>query len=212
MILFHNANNGKTRWFRCRIFLFALLIALFPGAFPVNAQAGDGNNGNAAGNRNTAEKESAALPRSFRQISLGMGLDDLKIALDQDELFYFRGDRDVSLLPAKEESLIEVTGFAFVSRAFFQLREGRLFIMAFSLNPRMVDHYSVYTTFVEKYGEPQFLDPKQAVWESEELRVAIERPLTVKYLDKQVFDGIISESQEGESLELYLRDEFLREF
>jgi hypothetical protein len=141
-----------------------------------------------------------------------MGLDELRTALDEDHLFYFQGDRDVSFLPAREESLVEITGFTFINRAFFQLREGRLFIMAFSLNPRLVDHYSVYTTFVEKYGEPQFLDPKQAVWESEELRVAIERPLTVKYLDKQVFNSIISESQEGESLELYLRDEFLREF
>jgi hypothetical protein len=209
MILFHDSNNGKIRRFRCRVFLFALLIAGLPGVFPANAQAGGGNT---AGNRNNQENESAPLPRSFRRLSLGMSLEDLKTALDQDDLFYFQGDRDVSFLPAKEESLIEVIGFTFVNRAFFQLREGQLFIMAFSLNPRLVDHYSVYTAFVEKYGEPQSLDPKQAVWESEELRVAIERPLTVKYLDKQVFDGIVSESQEGESLELYLRDEFLREF
>jgi hypothetical protein len=142
-----------------------------------------------------------------------MDLDALKSALQQDPaLFNFRGDRDVSFLPAREQSLVETTGFSFVRRAFFQLIDGKVFIMAFTLDPGLVDHYSVYTTFVKKYGEPLFLDPKQAVWESGETRVSIERPLTVKYLDRQIFDSIIAQSQADESIELYLREEFLRDF
>jgi hypothetical protein len=141
-----------------------------------------------------------------------MDLEALKSALQGDSVFYFRGDRDVSFLPAREQSLVETTGFSFVRRAFFQLFEGSLFIMAFTLDPALIDHYSVYTTFVKKYGEPLFLDPKQAVWESGETRVSIERPLTVKYLDRQVFDAIAAESKAEESAELYLREEFLNDF
>jgi hypothetical protein len=152
------------------------------------------------------------LPRTFRDISLGMELDALKSALQSDTIFYFRGDRDVSFLPAREQSLVETTGFSFVRRAFFQLIDGKLFLMAFTLDPGLIDHYSVYTTFVEKYGEPRLLDPKQAVWESGEIRLSIERPLTVKYLDKQVFDGIIADSRAAESTELYMREDFLRGF
>ncbi len=133
-----------------------------------------------------AQEEGTVLPRQFRQLGLGMSLDDLKTALINDELFNFRGDRDVSFLPAREQSLVETTGSSFIKRAFFQLRDGTVFIMSFSLNTDIMDHYSVFTQFVEKYGEPSYLDPKEAVWESGETRIAVERPLTVKYIDKTI--------------------------
>ena len=159
-----------------------------------------------------AQEEGTALPRQFRQLGLGMSLDDLKAALENDELFNFRGDRDVSFLPAREQSLVETTGSSFIRRAFFQLRDGTLFIMAFTLNTDIMDHYSVFTQFVEKYGQPSSLDPKEAVWESEETRIAVERPLTVKYIDKTIFNDIVDESKLIESREVRQRQEFLNEF
>jgi hypothetical protein len=160
------------------------------------------------------------LPRVFRNIRLGMSLDDLKAALRGDGLYNFRGDRDVSFLPssargrgtAGEQSLVETTGSSFIRRAFFQLREGELFIMAFALDTALVDHYSVFTGFVEKYGEPASLDPKEAVWETETTRIAIERPLTVKYIDMRMFNEIIGESALVESGEVRRRQEFLDDF
>ncbi|MCL2127259.1 MAG: hypothetical protein FWH38_03300 [Treponema sp.] len=158
------------------------------------------------------EEEETALPRQFREIALGMNLDDLKAALQDDSLFNFRGDRDVSFLPVREESLVETTGSSFVRRAFFQLRDGALFIMAFTLNTGMMDHYSVFTTLVDKYGQPSYLDPKEAVWETDETRLAIERPLTVKYIDKNVFNDIINESSLIQSRRVQQRQDFLDEF
>ncbi|MDR1637470.1 MAG: hypothetical protein LBR93_09035 [Treponema sp.] len=152
------------------------------------------------------------LPRVFREISLGMSLEDLKEILLRDGLFNFRGDRDVSLLPARDQSLVETTGLSFVKRAFFQLRDGRLFIMAYTLNDDLVDHYSVFTSLTEKYGRPDFLSPQQTVWERENTRLALERPLTVKYIDREVFNSIIGESRTVESREIRRRQEFLDAF
>jgi hypothetical protein len=84
--------------------------------------------------------------------------------------------------------------------------------MAFSLDSALVDHYSVYASFVKKYGEPRSLNPKEAVWEDDDTRVAIERPLTVKYIDKRVFNDIIAQSKAAESSELNRREEFLGDF
>jgi hypothetical protein len=141
-----------------------------------------------------------------------MNLDDLKAALQKDSMFNFRGDRDVSFLPVREESLVETTGSSFIRRAFFQLRDGSLFIMSYTLNTGMMDHYSIFTELVEKYGSPSFLDPKEAVWETERTRIALERPLTVKYIDKLVFDDIINESMLIQSRRIRERQEFLDEF
>jgi hypothetical protein len=152
------------------------------------------------------------LPRLFREFSLGMGLEDLKTALRNDGLFSFRGDRDVSFLPVREQTLVETTGISFIRRAFFQLLEGKVFIMSFSLDTHLVDHYSVFTSFIKKYGEPGALSPSETVWENDEVRVSIERPLTVKYIDKAVFNGLIDESRTLESRQLFLRQEFLDAF
>ncbi|MDR1929947.1 MAG: hypothetical protein LBQ44_04875 [Treponema sp.] len=169
--------------------------------------------GTAADTADTAETATSGteLPRSFRKISLGMSLEELKAALAEDGLFEFRGDRDISWLPAKEENLVETTGLSFIRRAFFQLREGRLFIMAFSMDIGRIDHYSVFTTLRAKYGEPARLNPQEAVWETGDTRVSIERPLTVKYIDMRVFNEIIGESKAEESAEIFRRQGFLDE-
>ena len=152
------------------------------------------------------------LPRSFRELALGMNLEALKEALAADGLFTFRGDPDISFLPAKEENLVETTGLSFIRRAFFQLREGKVFIMAFSLDTKMVDHYSVFTSLIKKYGEPVKLNPRESVWENEETRVSLERPLTVKYIDMTVFRAIMGEARAEEAAEIFRRQGFINEF
>jgi len=183
--------------------LLCFLAALFllqAKAWPQSAEA------------EKTEESEPALPRQFRQLVLGMGLDELKEALKNDDLFSFRGDRDVSYIPVREENLVETTGPSFIRRAFFQLRDGTLFIMAFTLNTSMIDHHSLFTSLVEKYGPPSYLDPKESVWETDETRIALERPLTVKYIDKKVFDDIVNESGLIESGQVRLRQDFINEF
>ena len=158
------------------------------------------------------ESDENSLPMQIRELALGMSLDDLKAALLKDSLFNFRGDRDFSFLPAREENLIETTGSSFIRRAFFQVREGAVFIMSFTLNTNMVDHYSVFTTFVEKYGQPSDLNPRESVWENDDVRITVERPLTVKYIDKKVFDAILNESELVQSRRVRQSQEFLNEF
>ncbi|GHV84865.1 hypothetical protein AGMMS50230_04730 [Spirochaetia bacterium] len=155
---------------------------------------------------------SQELPRSFRELHLEMSLEELKDTLSADSLFSFRGDRDVSFLPAREENLVETTGLSFIRRAFFQLRSGKVFIMAFTMDPRMVDHYSVFVSLIKKYGEPVSLNPQEAVWENDTTRVSLERPLTVKYIDMNTFKAIMGEAKAGEAAEMRRREGFLNEF
>jgi hypothetical protein len=162
--------------------------------------------------RSLAPEFPEEVPREFRGISLGMGLDELKSALTGDALFSFRGDRDVSFLPVREETMVETTGLSYIRRAHFQLTQGAVYIMSFSLDTRQIDHYSVFTSFVRKYGEPVVLSPGEAVWESNDTRVSIERPLTVKYIDKTAFGRLLEESRARDSLEILRRENFLADF
>jgi len=152
------------------------------------------------------------IPRQFRQLALGMSLDDLRTALAGDGLFRFRGERDVSFLPVRQETLVETTGDSFIRRAHFQLTGGEVFIMSFTMDTRLIDHYSLFTTFVNRYGQPVILNPSEAVWEDGYTRVSIERPLTVKYVDRTVFDRLREESRALEAWQNIIREEFLAEF
>lgn len=162
--------------------------------------------------RSLAPENPDPVPRQFRSFSLGLDLDMLKENLMLDELFNFRGDRDVSFLPIREETLVETTGNSFIRRAYFQLSDQAVYIMSFNLDTRHIDHYSVFTSFVRRYGEPVSLSPGEAVWESGDTRVSIERPLTIKYVDRTVFDRLVEESRNLENRQILRREEFLADF
>jgi hypothetical protein len=196
-----------------KLVVIAVFAVFFFAAFKSDAQKA---NLDATGQAEPAEKpevtNEGSLPSQFRAFSLGMSLEDLKTELEKDPYFAFRGDRDVSFLPLSQQNLVESAGLNFIKRAFFQLKDNTVFIMSFSLNTSLIDHYSVYSSFVKKYGEPLSLNPKEAVWESETTRISIERPLTVKYIDRVVFDTLVEDSRAGTSKVEALREDFLNDF
>lgn len=160
----------------------------------------------------TGYAQAALTPRGFRGIELGMGLEQVKEKLAADALFGYRGDPDVSLLPTPQQSLIECTGSSYVRRAFFQFHEGRLFVLILVLEPARLDYYTLFSTLSRKYGNPARLDPSEAIWEFAGVRLALERPLNVKYLDLAVFDSLREQGQAQEALSGVSRQSFLEQF
>ena len=151
-------------------------------------------------------------PEGFRSIRLGMELDTVKQLLQEDPLFAYRGDPDVSLLPQPQQTLIECEGTSYIRRAFFQFHERRLYIMILALDPERLDYYTLYATLSGKYGDPGRLDPSEAVWEFDGLRLSLERPLSVKYIDTGTFRQLQEEAEAGEDLRALAKDRFLEQF
>jgi hypothetical protein len=157
----------------------------------------------------SATPKIAAPARSFHGVELGMDRDTAIAALKKDPIFAYRGPEDLSLLPSPNQSLIEVSGLSFVKRGYFQFYEGKLWVMIFELNPDKVDHYSVYTSLVSKYGDPALLDPKEARWEDAATRMALERPLTLRYMDMKVYAKLSEGASAKESTQELDRQGFL---
>ncbi len=208
---------------RCRptdriALLRSILIVLIVVVIPVTSSAqsrggtssGESDEPPATGSQD-AEQE-IEPPTGFSEIELGLELEEVKRRLEADSNFAFRGDPDVSLLSAPNETLIETTGTTFIERAWFQFSESRLYSIILELNRSRLDHYTMYTRLVESYGEPTSLNPTESVWEFESVRLSLERPLSVKYLDAEAFDRIIGERRRTESLNRISRDRFLDQF
>ncbi len=153
-----------------------------------------------------------AIPMSFRKLSLGMGLDEVKAALKEDTLFRYRGDPDVSFLPQTSQYLIECEGTTYLRRAYFQFADSRLFIMILVLDSQKLDHYSLFSTLTAKYGQPTSLSPEESVWQSEPVRFSLERPLTVKYIDNRTFAAILAKGGAQKDLDQISREKFLEQF
>lgn len=151
----------------------------------------------------------ASLPSDFRGIKLGMGMEEVQALLQKDSIFHYRGPEDVSLLPTKNQSLVEATGSSFVQRAFFQFQDGKLWVIILMLNPDKIDHFSIYSSLSAKYGDPGIMGPREARWEDKSVRISLERPLTLRYMDLKVFQGIQEGGLAKEGIEEIERQDFL---
>lgn len=154
------------------------------------------------------------LPSGYKNIKFGMTVDEVKSALKKDSSFGYRGDRDVSLLPGTEEVLIETdsrkyASYSFLERCWFQFYEGKLYIITINMKKEKIDHYSVFSTLKNKYGNPDSLNPQKSEWKNEETIMTLERPLTLKWTDRKVFEQIQYESFVEKSIEEKSRDLFL---
>jgi len=154
----------------------------------------------------------ADIPDAYREITLGMDIDAVKEALQKDAIFGYRGERDVSLLQGENRTLIETSGLSFIKRSWLQFSDGKLYIMIFSLDPELVDYYSIYSALVAKYGEPVSLDPHKAVWANDKISMSLERPLTVKYIDLTTFNALLDKSGTEKAASDIRREEFINGF
>ena len=141
-----------------------------------------------------------------------MDIEAVKTELLADSIFGYRGERDVSLLPTQNRSLIETVGSSYIRRSWLQFHEDKLYTMTFALDTAKVDYYSMYSAFVSKYGEPVTLDPKKAVWDDGHVTLSLERPLTVKYIDVEVFKKLLEESGSEKAASDISRESFINEF
>lgn len=176
---------------------FTALAVLFLSAVSLHAQESD---------------PTETVPGGYRGYKLGADMAQVKKALEIDSWFRWRGEPEVSLLTEPSRNLIDCDGSGFIRRGFFQFDEDRLFIITLELNPRWIDYFTLFTEFRKRYGEPAGMDPDRAWWESGETRLVLEKPLTVKYLDRKVFREILDRSDESVTTREWLRKEFLNGF
>ena len=159
-----------------------------------------------------AEKTYDPLPEGFNSILLGLSMEQTKDILKEDDNFYYRGDPDVSLQSRPNESSLDVEGLGYVYRGIFQYYEDILYIIIIMIDPEKMDHYTMFTHLTGKYGPPDQFSPDKSVWKQDGKMLVLERPVTLKYIDEQIFTELVGESEAEKSLESELREDFINQF
>lgn len=157
-----------------------------------------------------------SIPHGYKDVTLGMSLQETKNALLKDSDFGYHGDRDVSLIPNTQQTLIETDseyglGSNFLQHCYFQFAEDKLYIITININPDRMDYYSIFTTLCEKYGQPDALNPQMATWQNDDVTMTLEKPLTLKYVDNNIFNSVKTSSNVPLSGTEMTREQFLDE-
>lgn len=155
-----------------------------------------------------------SLPNGFQNISLGMSLEETKEELIKNKDFGYKGERDVSLLPDQQKVLIETDstkafGSKFLTRCYFQFYDDSLYIITINMNKEKIDHYSIFKTLKEKYGEPVSVTPEKTTWKNDSVTMTLEKPLTLKYIDNEVYTELQQYSAVQKSAEEITQQMFL---
>ncbi|MCW8965743.1 MAG: hypothetical protein OQK82_03520 [Candidatus Pacearchaeota archaeon] len=151
-------------------------------------------------------------PKGYRGIEIGMTSEEVKEILLIDPFFDYKGDPDVSFLPSTHQTLIECDGNMYIKRASLQFYNDKLFIMIIELNQTKIDYYTMYTTLTAKYGDSTTLDPTEAIWIFSNIQLSLEKPLTIKYIDKVLFDELKQEGMAQKDIDILAKEEFLKDF
>ncbi len=154
----------------------------------------------------------AELPEGYRSIRLGMSLDEVKENLLTEARFDFRGDPDVSVRKTGTQSLIVSRGKTFIDSAYFQFEEGTLYLITLELNREKIDFFTMQSRLSGRYGNPHTLSPEGMSWSNGSVRMSLEYPLTVKYLDLATFNGFLEDKVRRKSFEEISRTKFLEDF
>jgi hypothetical protein len=189
-----------------RLFISVIIFLFAAGA------SGRTQESAAPADRQQAPQSPAQLPGEFFGISLNDALDSVKDGLKGHPYFFYRGDPDVSFLPQTTKTVIDCEGRSYVKRGLFQFSDERLYIITVYLDPGRVDYFSLFSALTGKYGRPDSLSPQAAVWQNSRIRLSLEKPLTIKYNDRETFDKLKSGGETQKSLEEQSRRRFLDSF
>lgn len=159
---------------------------------------------------------SIELPDGYKNIKLGMNLEETKTELLKNSEFGYKGDRDVSLIPGKQQTLIETdaekkSGSTFLRRCWFQFYNDYLYTITININPEKMDYYTIFTTLKNKYGEPTSINPQYSCWKNDEVTLYLEKELTIKYISNEVVESLQNSSNIQKSSEEITQKMFLDE-
>lgn len=156
--------------------------------------------------------QNVELPMGFRDIVIGLNLDEAKEILSKDSYFDYRGDPDVSMLLSENKTIIESEGNVYIENGYFQFYDNKLYTITLILDIEKIDYHSIFKSLSDKYGKYSALTPKIVTWENEEIRITLEKPLTIKYVGLNVYNTIIANDTTEIAIQEKLRENFINEF
>ncbi len=158
-----------------------------------------------------SQSQNTELPNGFRNIIVGLSMDEVKAELTGEGYFDYRGDPDVSMLLTDDRSIIETKGSVYIDSGYFQFYNDTLYTITLLLDTNKIDYHTIFTTFTNKYGKYNTLSPSIVTWENDTIRITLEKPLTIKYVGLDIYNSIIESDTTEKAIQEQLKEDFIGE-
>ena len=133
-----------------------------------------------------ADSDTKSLSNGYKEIKLGMSMDEVKkklrysaeFAPEHIEAVQTRMEPDVKTITA--EGVNPQSGLIKLGYFFFD-DDDHLAAITIKINESKISYYSILKRFTEKYGNPNEFEPDRAIWSDDQTRIILEKPCELKY-------------------------------
>lgn len=154
---------------------------------------------------------SEELSFGFKEFKLNQTQSEVKELIKKSFDFANRRDEALSIRLEPDTDIITAEGLGFIKIGYFHFNKNKLFQIFLNLDEKRLGYYLILKRFTEKYGNPTFLEPKSAFWENEEVKIIIEKPCSLKYIYKPIWNEITTADQTSDSVFFKIREKFIED-
>lgn len=144
----------------------------------------------------------------YKDIKLGMSRDEVSALLGKSYDFYDNRNEVLTIRLEPDQEIITAEGRGFINIGYFHFHEDQLFQIFLTFNEK-VGYYTLLKRLTDKFGDPTKVDPKNAYWESETVRIVIEKPGKIKYLYLPVWNTLLGSDLSERKVLDQQRDNFV---
>lgn len=163
----------------------------------------------AAVTENASKENKVVAIDGFDSILLKMDYQTVLSKLEEGTNFIYSNQGPTWI---DENPVIAANGKGYISKGYFHFYESKLYSITIELNNSKIDYYTIFMTLQKKYGKYSAFSPLIVSWESDETILTLERPLLVRYIDKEIHDQLLEASKIKTSKAEKNRESFLEQF
>ncbi|HOF01323.1 MAG TPA: hypothetical protein PK385_03785 [Spirochaetota bacterium] len=152
---------------------------------------------------------SKELSLGFKDFKLNQTQSEVKELIKKSFDFANRRDEAISIRLEPDTDIITAEGLGFIKIGYFHFNKDKLFQIFLKLDEKRLGYYLILKRFTEKFGNPTSLEPKSAFWENEEVKIIIEKPCSLKYIYKPIWNEITAADQTTDSVFFNIREKFI---
>ncbi len=157
----------------------------------------------------TSDGQNMVLSNGYKEIRLGMTLEEVRQIINSMPEFNPIREEILQIRIEPDKQILTTEGYSFVSKAYFHFDNDRLYQILLKFNQNKIGYFNLLSTFRSRFGEPAFINPSKSYWQNERVRITIEKPATIKYLDRQIWNSIIGSGNQEDSDFIILRNDLL---
>jgi hypothetical protein len=182
------------------IVLLTLILLMFATRTLGQQNAGGRTNPNVRPSANAAGSPASArrLSDGYRGVILGMDLSKAREILKKDRLLEIDVRSDFGDLDEEPYHVLKARNVPYIKSIYYQFGttasvKRKLFAIIIHFNHRYNDFYRLLNKMKKKYGEPDLHTPTSASWYNSKIKIILNSPSTVKYIEIELYRKMQSE-------------------